>query len=316
MKLLLLLTFFFPLFLCAEIKEPLRSFTSSGGVVDLLYKDGRLYSATNASCVDIFDYKSGELIKKIKVDKIEDFMGDLVDSKVYSVDVLNEKILILSQDRQGFRRVHINQNEETKLLFDYSKSLTVSKARFLDENTVLLALLSNELISYDIKNGSINWIIQVSGAKFSDFALDETKERVVVADESGDLKIHSTKDGKRLKLLSGQNLDNVFQVDYKNSIVATAGQDRRAVIYDLKTDSSYYIESGFLIYSVGLSPSGKIVGYASDEENNISLVDISTKNLLGKFGGNRMTLAKIVFIDENEFLAASDDKTINLYSVK
>ena len=288
-------------------------FNESG---DLLYKEGKLYSATNASCVDVFDYKSGELIKKIKVEKIEDFMGDKVDSKVYSVDLFNSKMLILSQDKQGFRRVHIYQNEKMKLLFDYSKSLTVAKARFLDENTILLGLLSNELVSYDINKGSINWMIQVSGAKFSDFVLNETKEMVVVADESGDLKIHSTKDGKRLKLLSGQNLDNVFQVDYKNSVVATAGQDRRAVIYDLKSDSSFFIESSFLIYSVGLSPSGKIVGYASDEENNISLVDISSKTPLGKFGQNKMTLTKIVFVDENEFLAASDDRVINLYSVK
>ncbi|MGE4396087.1 MAG: WD40 repeat domain-containing protein [Sulfurimonas sp.] len=316
MRALLFLTLLFSLLFSSEIKEPTRSFISSGGVVDLLYKEGRLYSATNASCVDVFDYKSGELIKKIKVDKIEDFMGDLVDSKVYSVDLFNSKLLILSQDRQGFRRVHIYQNEKMKLLFDYSKSLTVAKARFLDENTILLGLLSNELVSYDINKGSINWMIQVSGAKFSDFVLNETKERVVVADESGDLKIHSTKDGKRLKLLSGQNLDNVFQVDYKKSVVATAGQDRRAVIYDLKSDSSYYIESGFLIYSVGLSPNGKIVGYASDEENNISLVDVSSKRVLGKFGQNKMTLTKIVFVDENEFLAASDDKVINLYSVK
>jgi len=316
MRALLFLTLLFSLLFSSEIKEPTRSFTSSGGVVDLLYKEGRLYSATNASCVDVFDYKSGELIKKIKVEKIEDFMGDKVDSKVYSVDLFNSKMLILSQDRQGFRRVHIYQNEKMKLLFDYSKSLTVAKARFLDENTILLGLLSNELVSYDINKGSINWMIQVSGAKFSDFVLNETKEMVVVADESGDLKIHSTKDGKRLKLLSGQNLDNVFQVDYKNSVVATAGQDRRAVIYDLKSDSSFLIESGFLIYSVGLSPSGKIVGYASDEENNISLVDISSKTPLGKFGQNKMTLTKIVFVDENEFLAASDDRVINLYSVK
>ncbi len=316
MRVLLFLTFLFSFLFSAEIKEPARSFTSSGGVVDLLYKEGRVYSATNASCVDIFDYKSGMLIEKIKVEKIEDFMGDLVDSKVYSIDLFNDKMLILSQDKQGFRRVHIHQDGKTKLLFDHSKSLTVAKARFLDENTILLGLLSNELVSYDINKGSINWMTQVSGAKFSDFALNETKETVVVADESGDLKIHSTKDGKRLKLLSGQNLDNVFQVDYKNSVVATAGQDRRAVIYDLKSDSSYYIESGFLIYSVGLSPDGRTVGYASDEENNISLVDVSTKTPLGKFGGNKMTLTKIVFINKNEFLTASDDKVINLYSVK
>lgn len=316
MKIITLLTLLLTLLFSQEINQPMSKFTSSGSVVDLLYKDGKLYSATNASCVDIFDFKSRELIKKIEVEKITDFMGDIVHSKVYSVDVIDDKILILSQDKQGFRRIHLHQNGKTELLFDYNKGLTIAKAKFLDSNTILLGLLSNELVSYDIKKGTNNWLVQVSGAKFSDFVLNESKSEVVVADESGNLKVHNTKDGKRIKLLSGQNLDNVFQVDYKKGVIATAGQDRRAVIYFPILNSSYYLESNFLIYSVGLSPSGKIVGYSSDENNNVTLVNTATKSNIGKYGGNLMTLSKIVFINENEFLVASDDNVINLYSVK
>ena len=105
-------------------------------------------------------------------------------------------------------------------------------------------------------------------------------------------------------------------VAYKNGIIATAGQDRRVVIYAYKFDSAYYKSSSFLIYSVGLSPSGKRVAYSSDENNNITVFNTITTSTLGKFGGNKMTLTNILFLNENEFLVASDDKTINFYSVK
>lgn len=316
MKRIILLALLVPLLFGSDIKEPRASFTSSGSVVDIIYQDGKLYSATDAGCVDIFDFKSRAILKKIEVPKIEDFMGEEIDSKVYSVDKINTKIMILSQDKQGFRRVHLNQDGKTQLLIDSSEALTIAKAKFLNENTILLALLSNELISYDIKKRTNNWLIQVSGAKFSDFVLNESKDEVVVADESGNLKIHSTKDGKLLKTLAGENLDNVFQVDYKNGVIATAGQDRRVVIYAPKAGSAYQIKSDFLVYSVGLSPSGAIVGYASDENNNVTLLNSATKSKIARFGKNKMTLNRIVFINENEFLVASDDKTINLYSVK
>jgi hypothetical protein len=316
MKRFVLMILLMPLLFGANIKEPSATFVSSGGVVDIIYQDGKLYSATDAGCVDIFDFKSRAILEKIEVPKIEDFMGEKIDSKIYSVDKINTKIMILSQDKEGFRRVHIRQNNKTQLLIDSSKALTIAKAKFLDENTILLALLSSELISYDIKKQTNNWIVQVSGAKFSDFVLSESKDEVVVADESGNLKIHSTKDGKHLKTLAGENLDNVFQVDYKNGVIATAGQDRKVVVYIPKAGSAYQIKSDFLVYSVGLSPSGATVGYASDEHNNVTVLNTATKSKIAIFGKNRMTLSKIVFINENELLVASDDKIINLYSVK
>ena len=300
----------------ATINKPNATYLSSGAVVDLVYKENKLYSATDASCVDIFDVKTKELIQKIKVKQITDFMGDTIDSKVYSVDLLNNKILILSQAQKGARRVHIYENEKLNLVLPYTKKLFIAKAKFLDENTLLLGLLSNEIISYDINKQKINYRVQISQSKFSNFVLNEKKDEVIVADESGDLKIHTTKDGKFIKKLSGQNLDNVFQVDTKNGIIATAGQDRRVVIYAPKFNSAYYKTANFLIYSVGLSPSGKLVGFASDENNNITVFNTITKSTLGVFGDNKMTLSNILFINENEFFSASDDKTINLYKIK
>ena len=143
--------------------------------------------------------------------------------------------------------------------------------------------------------------IQVSQSKFSDFALNESKTEIIIADESGNLSVHNTKDGSFIKEFSGQNLDNVFQVDTKNGVIITAGQDRRAVVYNTKYKSSYYKIAPFLIYSVGLSPSGKIAGFASDENNNVTVFNTSTKSSLGVYGGNKMTLTNILFINEKDF---------------
>ena len=316
MKKLLFLLILITSLYSATAKQATASYISSGAVTDIVYKDSKLYSATDASCVDIFDVQTKKIIETIKVSQIKDFMGDTIDSKVYSVDVFNNKVLILSQAQSGARRVHIYQDKKLDLIIDYTERLFIAQAKFIDENTILLGLLSNEIISYDIKKKKENFRVQVSFSKFSNFVLNEDKSEVIVADESGDLKIHSTKDAKLLKELSGQNLDNVFQVDTKNGIIATAGQDRRVVIYDLKRNSAYYKHADFLIYSVGLSPSGKIVGYASDEDNNVALFDTQTKSTIGLYGGNKMTLSKILFINENEFFSASDDKKINFYKIK
>ncbi|MBU1659647.1 WD40 repeat domain-containing protein [bacterium] len=298
------------------IQQPVAQFKSAGGVIDLVYAEGKLYSATNASCVDIFDIKTKQLIDTIKVDKITDFMGDVINSKVYSVDVYHNAVLLLSQAQKGYRRVHIHKANKTELIIPDTDKLLIAKAKFLDENTLLLALLGNELISYDIKNKKQNYKIQISQSKFSSFALNEDKTQVVIADESGDLKIHNTKDGAFVKLLKGQNLDNVFQVDYKNNMIATAGQDRRIVIYDTRFNTAYYKTAQFLIYSVGLSASGKRVAYSSDENNNVTVFNTNTQSILGVFGENYMTLSNILFINENEFLVSSDDKIINLYKIK
>ncbi|MCW8895267.1 WD40 repeat domain-containing protein [Sulfurimonas sp.] len=299
-----------------DFKQPIDSFISSGFVVDLVYKDSKIYSATDAGIVDVFDFNNKKLVKKIKLPKIEDFMGEEVDSKVYSVDELDGVIMILSQSKKGFSRLHIHKNNKTSLIIDYIKNLSIIKAKYLNKNTVILALISNEIISYNINKAKQNYRYQVSGAKFSDFALSEDKTKIAVADESGVVQIYDTLSAKNIKKLKGQNVDNIFQIAYKNDIVVTAGQDRRVGVYSLKFNSAYHIKSTFLVYSVGLSPSGKIAAYSSNENNNVTLFNTATKSKIGEYSGNKMTLSNIVFINDEEFLVSSNNQIINLYSVK
>ena len=316
MKLLISIILLSVSIFATTIQKPNASYIASGSVIDLLTTDNKLYVATSASCVDIFDIKTKKIVDKIVVSKITNFLGDIIDAKVYSVDVIDGKILVLSLGKSGARRVHIYKDKKLNLVLPSSKNMYIAKAKFLDEDNILLGLLSNDIVSYNIKTQKENWSVQASQSKFSDFALNETKTKVVVADESGDLHILDTKNGKNIKTLSGENLDNVFKVDWKNGTIATAGQDRRVVVYDTRFNSAYYKTSSFMIYAAGVSPKGKIVGYASDENNNVTLFKANTKTTIGTFGGNNMTLTNIVFKNEKEFFVGCDDKIINYYKIK
>ncbi|SFV61125.1 Periplasmic nitrate reductase component NapL [hydrothermal vent metagenome] len=314
MRYLIILLLFF-IQLNAKDLNPSFVYEGSGGVTDLVYKDAKLYSATAEGAVDIYDTKEQKLIKTIKVPNIKDFTGDDIASKIYSVDIIDDKIMIASEGKMGYRRVHIYKDNNLTEIIDTSKSYTISKAKFIDSNHILISLLSNELILFDIKAKKALYREQISASKFSDFALNEKKDEVVIADESGELKIVSVKDGKIIKTLKGQNVDNLFQVDYKNGMIITAGQDRRSAIYSKDGRVAYYKNGSFLIYSAGLSPSGKIGAYASDENNNVTVFNTSTKSNLYKLGSHKATLSSILFINEKELFTASDDNHINYWKL-
>jgi len=314
MRYILLFLLFF-LQLNAKELKPTFIYEGSGAVTDLVYHDEKLYSATAEGAVDIFDTKEQKLIKTIHVPKIKDFIGDEVESKVYSVDIADDTMMITSQGKMGYRRVHLYVDGNLSEVISTSKSYTIAKAKFIDKNKLLIALLSNELILYDIKNKKALYREQISASKFSSFALNEKKDQVVIADESGDLKLVSVKNGKILKELKGQNVDNIFQLDYKNGLIITAGQDRRTAIYSDDGKIAYYKEGSFLIYSAGLSPSGKIGAFAKDEHNNVSLFNSSTKSDLYLLGEHKATISSILFITEDELFTASDDTHINYWKL-
>jgi len=302
--------------LSVEFQKPAFGYTTGGPVTDLLYKDKKLYAATTAGVVNIFKFSHKTAIKTITVPKIKDFLGDTINAKVYSIDLIQNKLLILSQASSGYRELFMYEDNKLTKVISAEDKLSIAKAKFLDKDTVLLALLSNDLISYDIKLKKENWRVQVSMSSFSDFALNESKSQVVVADESGEIHLLDTKKSKLLQTFTGQNLDNVYMVAFKNNIIATAGKDRRVAVYNINKNSAYYEKSNFLVYGVGLSPSASRLAYSSDEENNITLFSTRTKQTLGHFGENKMTISKILFLNENEFFVASANKTINYYRLK
>ncbi|MBP7224904.1 MAG: WD40 repeat domain-containing protein [Aliarcobacter sp.] len=318
LKKLFLIAFYFNLFVLtinAKDLNPSKSLIASGGVSDLVLVENKLFVATTASTIDIFDISTDEKIDSIKLPKIKDFIGDSIDSKIYSVDVLNDSVLILSQGEQGGRNLGIYKNGQMQNIIDDSQRMFIGRAKFLDENHIIYALLSNQIYLYDIQNKKILKEIQISQSKFSNFKLTKDKSKFIVSDESGVITMLDSKSFEVLKTFKNQNLDNVFQADIKGNLILTAGQDRRAAVYNIDTNSAYYKEFSFLIYSVALSPNTNLAAVASDEENNVTIFNTKTKENLYKLFLNKATLSNILFLNENELFVASDDKEINYYKI-
>jgi len=184
-----------------EIKElkPNYIFEATGGVTNLVIQNNLLLASTTASSVDIFDIEKKELLNSIKIDKIKDFTNQIIDSKVYSVDKINNKILILSQGQSGGRNIFIYENDKLENIISDEKRLFIAYAKFLDEENIIYALLSNQIYIYNLKEKKVLKELQISQSSFSNFVLDEKKETIFIADESGIISQVGIKNFKKIK---------------------------------------------------------------------------------------------------------------------
>lgn len=308
---------FFILFISSYAKElvkPTYSLVASGTVQEMVYKNELLYVGTSNGTVEIFDTKQKKIIKTISLPDIKDFIGDLVPSKVYSIDLINDKLLIVAQGMKGYRNLWLYENEQLKKIIDIDKKFYLQKASFVDESKIVFALLSNQFGIFDIEKNEVTVLTQLSQSSFSHFKINEKRTKLAATDESGAIRILKTNDLVVEKRLKALNLDRVYQVDFKKKKVLTAGQDRKAVFYD--SFSSYELDFDFLLYSCALSPKAQYGAIAYNEQNEILVFDTSSKKYLYTLTGQDATLTQILFINEKEIFASSDSQTINFWSLK
>ena len=314
-KFLIFMLLFISITLAKDLK-PSKVFESNGSVISLLYNDGKLYAGTDQGSVDIFDTNSTKLIDKIKLPEMLDFMGDKSLRKIYSIDYLDGTLLFATEASKGYRSVYLYKDKNLTQIISEKDKLLVQRIAFIDKNKILIALLGNELILYNLSTKTKLYSKRVNQSKFSDFALNKDKTKVVIANESGDIPLLDVTNGKILKVFKGENLDNVFQVDYKNGIIIGAGQDRKCSIYSEDEMKKYAMDGSFLIYSVGLSPDGTIGAFAINEDNEISIFNTQTKSEIYRLKGHQTTLTNIVFVNNHELYSSSEDKNILYWNLK
>ncbi len=295
---------------------PTLKIVTKGTVPDMVLVENNLYIATDGGVVQVYDVENKKFIQEISLPKVKDFMGDMIPPKVFSVDFMDGRVILLSDSgKGGYANLWIHENNETKLLMDYTSQKAIIKARFIDKDHILFGHLGNEAGLFDIKTKKELYRVQLSPSKFSDFALNEDKSRAVYACESGVLNVIDTKTGKIVKVLEGVNLDNVYKVDFKQGVVSGAGQDRKGSLYDVKTGKGDFLQGTFLIYATGLSPSARRVAFAMDEDNDISIYNISTKSRIALLKGQKSTLNTIIFKDEETLFSSSDDNVIMMWKL-
>jgi hypothetical protein len=135
---------------------PQKEIKMSGNVMDIQIFDNILYAATDAGTLEAYDIKDNKHLEVIQLKKIHDFMGDLMYPKVYSVDAINNKKLLLAEGEHGAREIYINENNTTTKVIGAKDKLTINKAKFIDNSTLFLGLLSNEIVLYDLNKKKTN----------------------------------------------------------------------------------------------------------------------------------------------------------------
>ena len=296
--------------------KPIDTIEINGTVKDMVLRENLLVIATDMGHIEIKDIDTNQSIKNIAIPNVKDFMGDEIPARIMSTDKIDNQYLLLSDSgKGGYSNLYIYDKNLTQILSAKDKEAII-KARFIDKEHILLGYLSNEVALLNLNSKKESYRVQLSESKFSDFALNEDRTQAVFSCESGILNLVDVKSGKMIKELKGQNLDNVYKVNFKNGIVSGAGQDRKGSIYDVDTGKGSYISGSFLIYSTALSPSASKVAFAMDEQNNISIYNSSTKSKIALLKGQKSTLNVIIFQDENKIFSASEDSTILVWDLK
>lgn len=288
--------------------DPVMKIKTSGPITDFVLDGSTVLLSTAAGTIESYNLINGKKIEIIELPPSKDFMGNPVPTKVYSIDRLNDLTLYVTQGSHGFRNVELLDADFKIHLFDAEKErLMVKKARFINNELILLGLLGNELILYDLVKNETVYKTSISPYSFSDFDLNDDKSYVFTADESGVIHKMDVDKGNWLEDYSGNNVDNVFKLVASNETIITAGQDRRVGFYSLTGKQHHFLQKEFLVYCVGLSTDGKIAAYTADEENTIFLFDLEKKNETHKLKGHKGIVSKIEILNKSRVISSSED---------
>lgn len=304
---IIFLLFLFSLF--AKELQPSSLFHATGYVNSFVVNGEQLYAGNNRGSIDIFDIKTQKIINQITLPPLLTTINQLVPQNVISIDYLNGKILIVSIGENSYRNVWIYEKYELKQIVDERKKLTIKKAMFINDERILFGTFGSDIILHDTKENYNLYKSHVTQSTMGGIALNSDKSKMAMSYESGEIKVIDVMSSKVEHTYASQNVDNVYDVAYNNGVIITAGQDRRVAVYR-NGEKDYHLKSHFLVYAVGLSPSGKTGAYANGEEQSIQLFDTQTKALGDTLVAHKSRINQIWFRNEKEIFSVGSKNDI------
>ncbi len=294
---------------------PLFTLKTSGLVSDFVIDGNRLYAATSQGSIDIFDLETQKVVDRIILQPIRTVRGELIPAQIFSIDRIEDKTLLVSKGKNGYRDVWIYEGFELKKVIGEEKKLFVKKARFANNGDLLLGTFGSDVILHDEKEGYQVYQKHISESALGGIALSADKKKVVMSDESGSVRLIDVASSQVDKVFSSEHVDNIYRVAYSNGIILTAGQDRRVGVYYVDGREPYHLKSDFLVYCVALSPSGKKGIYSSGTDHKLQLFDVESRKKTTRLFGHHAVINKIKFMTENILVSAGDERHIYVWSL-
>ena len=313
MKKLLLYLLFISLVFAVDIK-PIKEAKIDAAVLDMVVTNDNIYVATDASAVVVLD-SNLSLKKEIKVRKIKDFMGEFNDADIYSVDVIENKILFLAQAEDGYAELFVHENNQTKKVLDKSLMLYAKAAKFVDSKRAVLALMSDELVLYDIDAQKIIKRAKAGEYFYSTMAMDKSRKYLVVGDEGGEVIVVDPSTLQRIKLFKDVNKDKILSLFINAPLVAAGSRaDKKLALYNIDGGKpKTYKNPDFFVYVVGLSPDNRYVLYGDNEKYILKVADTNSLDVKYRLVGHKNIVNVIRFIDNKLLLTGSETGEIMMW---
>ena len=288
---------------------PLFRLHASGLVSDFVVDGDRLYAATDMGSVDIFDLRTRKVVDRILLEPIMTAQGDPVPARIYCVDRINGKTLLVSSGGNGYRNVWVHEEYVLKNIVNEEKKLFVKEARFTDDEHIIFGTFGSDMILYDKAEGYRIYHRHVSDSTMGDIVLSSDKKKIVMSDESGTVRLIDVASSRVDQVFSSEHVDNIYRVAYSNGVIITAGQDRRVGVYPIG-GKAYHLRSDFLVYSVALSPDAAIGIYSSGVNHDLQLFDIISREKMDRLVGHHAIVNKISFMNEHMLVSSGDEQDI------
>ncbi|SES61812.1 periplasmic protein NapL [Campylobacter lari] len=261
--------------------------------------------------INQYSIQDKKLQKITQLDKIKNFYEENLSPRIYSIDYLNGAILILSEGDFGSKKLYVYKNKQL-LSYDLVND-GVKKALFLDDNTILLALLGSNIELFDLKTKSVIKNFTFSNSSLSDVVLNETKTQLVAGFESGEIILFNVKKWQKIKSYKNIHKDNIYQLDFKNTVIASCSTDRKLGI--VQNDQEKNIERNFLIYTCALNKNGSIAAFGDNEKNIIEIIDTKNLKSIKKFQNKDFLLEYLIFLNDHELISAGYEDKIIFWSI-
>lgn len=255
---------------------------------------------------------NGKVVSTQRLDSVKNSWGESVVPKVMSLDLSPDQKTLAVATEEG---KIILLKEGKKLSTSFHTYSVIKKISYVSESKLLITLLSNEIIWFDLHSDKTLKSISAGTSPLTDMSISKDRKLAAVTGEAGIVTLIDTQSMKILRNIQGGNVDNVYKLDMQNGFIVTAGQDRRAIIYTIDGKRYVRYNGSFLIYSVALSPSAARMAAAMDEYNVISVFDTADRTKITSAKGHGATLNRIVFIDEKRFISCADENKILIWEL-
>ncbi len=312
-NILLILVLFFTIASSKEI-TPYKYVQASEAVTDFVKVDNLLIIGTEEGIIDIYDLEKDKLIDQIKLPKVKNIFGDDIRSLITSVDYHQGKIIFIKRLLNGYHELYLYENKKLVKLVDASQYFSLKKVKFVNEQSAIIAFMSNELMLYDLKNRKIVYQKQYNLASLSDIVLDEKREYAFTADETPQISKIDILTGKVVQKFFKGNKRDIFSIDYKSGKLLSGGKDKRVILY--QTPEKYAMTKGdFFIYDVALNPDATKAAFVKNEENDIAIIDTDSMEEIHLLKGHEQTVLKIDFHRSNELISADEDDRLMFWKL-